>query len=319
MAHTPTPLLRLNRISEQWGGDVWIKRDDLTGSGLSGNKVRKLEFLLAEAIREGADTVITCGGVQSNHCRATALSCARQGLKCKLILRTDEPAETDGNLLLNKLAGAEVRFLTNEEYYTRLDDVFNQMAGEIKKQGGKAYIIPEGGSNAVGAWGYVEALRELRKQCFDLRLKPERIVCATGSGGTHAGLLAGALIEGWNVEVVSISVCYSSAETSTRIMDIVNSMIDRFALSVRLNRSNIRVIDSYIGEGYAKANKSVYEVISEMANREGILVDPVYTGKAALGIRSELAKGNFKGTTIFCHTGGVFGLFPFRKDIGKLF
>ena len=315
LAHLPTPLQKLEKISGLWGGDVWIKRDDLTGSGLSGNKVRKLECLLSEVLSEGSDTVISCGGLQSNHCRATALASTRMGLKCRLVLRGEQPDEIDGNLLLDRLAGAEVLFVSNEEYYSNLDGICNRMVTEIKKAGGKAYIVPEGGSNAVGAWGYVEALRELRKQCFDIRLKPDRIVCATGSGGTHAGLLAGTLIEGWDVDIVSISVCYDREETVSRILEIVNSMIDRFALDVRVHRGAVQVLDGYIGAGYAKADASVFQTISEMARTEGILVDPVYTGKAALAIKNELAKGNMQGTTIFCHTGGMFGLFPFRKSL----
>ncbi|MDP8239711.1 MAG: D-cysteine desulfhydrase family protein [Candidatus Hatepunaea meridiana] len=317
LAHTPTPIHRLNRISDKWNGDLWIKRDDMTGSVLTGNKVRKLEYLLADAQAEKADTIITCGGIQSNHCRATAFACAQIGFKCILILRSSSPAEMEGNLLLNHLAGAELHFVSNEQYYSDLTGIFNKLATEVKSNGGKAYVIPEGGSNGIGAWGYVEALREIRKQCYDLRLKPNRIVCATGSGGTHAGLLAGALLENWDVEIVSVSVCYDKDETAGIILGIVNSMIDKFNLNICVSKSMIKVIDGYIGEGYAKANKDVLDVIKEVAQNEGIVVDPVYTGKAVLGLKSELLKGELEGTTLFLHTGGVFGLFSFREKLAS--
>ncbi len=314
LAHTPTPLHRLGRISERWKADIWIKRDDITGLGLSGNKVRKLEYLLAEAMTEKADTVITCGGVQSNHCRATALACARLGLRCKLLLRGSPPADIEGNLLLDQLAGAELHFVPEDKYYQDLPGEFNRLAAEVKTNGGNPYLIPEGGSNAVGAWGYVEALREVRKQCYDMRLKPVRIVCATGSAGTHAGLLVGTLLEGWDIEVVSITVCYDRDETSARVLEVVNSMIDRYSLNIRAAKSDIHVLDDYIGEGYAKAGRAVFDVISEMAATEGIILDPVYTGKAVLGIKSELAKGRMDGVTLFWHTGGIYGLFAFRDE-----
>jgi len=312
LAHTPTPIHRLNRISERWNGEIWIKRDDMTGAGLAGNKVRKLEYLLADAQAGKADTVITCGGVQSNHCRATALACAGLGLHCELLLRGDPPSEIEGNLLLDHLSGAGLHFIPGERYYDNLSGELARLATEVKARGGSPYIIPEGGSNAVGAWGYVEALRETRRQCRGLGLDPVRIVCATGSGGTHAGLLVGARLEGWDVEVVSITVSYDHDETVLRILEIADSMIDRYRLNIRVVRGDIHVIDDYIGDGYAKAGRDVLDVIAEMASCEGVVVDPVYTGKAALGIRGELAKDGMEGATLFWHTGGIYGLFAFR-------
>lgn len=313
LANTPTPLYRLNRISELWGGDIWIKRDDLSGTGLSGNKVRKLEYLLADAIDKKADTIITCGGIQSNHCRATALAAVRNGFKCKLLLRGEKPDEIDGNLLLDILSGAEIYFISEDRYCSSLDSELNNLASEVNSSGGKAYIIPEGGSNPIGAWGYVQALSELRQQCYDSKVKPKRIICATGSGGTHAGLLVGTMIEKWDVEIVSVTVGYDKEETVIRILEIVNGMIDIYKLNIIISRSNIKVIDEYLGEGYAKAGNEVIEVISEMARNEGIIVDPVYTGKAATAVKCETAKSMMEGTTIFWHTGGIFGLFPFKS------
>ena len=315
LANIPTPLHRLNKLSELWESDIWIKRDDLTGSGLTGNKVRKLEYLLADASEKGADTVITAGGVQSNHCRATAIACAQLGFKCRLLLRGDPPADFDGNLMLDKLAGAQMHFITEEEYYSDLPSEFNRIAEEVRSDGGRAYMIPEGGSNAIGAWGYIEALRELRKQCLNDKIFPDRIICATGSGGTHAGLLIGTLLENWDVEIDSVTVCYDRDETIRIVLEIINSSIDQHKLDIRVSRQDIMVIDGYIGEGYAKAGREVFDLITEVVRNEGIFVDPVYTGKAMLAVKEETRKGNMKGTTLFWHTGGLFGLFPFRNEL----
>jgi len=313
LANIPTPIYQLEKLSGLWGGDIWIKRDDLSGSGLSGNKVRKLEYLLADAAEKEADTIITCGGVQSNHCRATALSAAKTGFKCKLLLRGEQPDQVDGNLLLDSLSGADIRFISEERYSSNLVYELNKLASEVKSTGGKAYIIPEGGSNPIGAWGYVQALQEVRKQCFEQKIKPRRIICATGSGGTHAGLLTGTLLEDWDVEIISVTVGYDLEETTSRVLEIVNSMIDVYKLNIRISRSDIKVLDEYLGEGYAKAGPEVFSVIAEMARNEGIIIDPVYTGKAAMAIKHETAKGMMDGSTIFWHTGGIFGLFPFKS------
>ncbi len=315
IAHAPTPLYRLDRLSDRWGGDIWIKRDDLTGSGMTGNKVRKLEYLIAEAEALGADTLITCGGVQSNHCRATALVAARFGYKCILLLRGDRPAEIDGNLLLDRLAGAEVRFATESDYFTHLPELLAEVADDVKRRGGKPYLIAEGGSDPVGAWGYVEALREVKCQCDAEGIKPCRIVHATGSGGTHAGLYVGTRLEGWDVEIVSAAICYDRFVTARRIAVIVEGMIELHNLQLAFNPEQLSVLDGYIGEGYARAGSEVFDLIQEMASVEGILCDPVYTGKAALCVREETRAGRFDGMTLFWHTGGVFGLFPFRKGL----
>jgi len=284
---------------------------------MTGNKVRKLEYLIADAEATGADTLITCGGVQSNHCRATALASARFGHRCILLLRGDRPGRLDGNLLLDNLAGADCRFIPEEEYFTSLQPRLDELAAEVRAAGGTPYIIAEGGSDPVGAWGYVEALREMRTQCAALGIKPARIAHATGSGGTHAGLLAGTMLENWGVEIVSAAICYSRDETARRVAAILQGMNARHGLSLPVNPANITALDGYIGEGYAKAGSEVFDLIAEAARCEGILCDPVYTGKAGLAIREETIAGRMPGTTIFLHTGGVFGLFPFRDKLSR--
>ena len=170
---------RLDKLSKLWGGEIWIKRDDLTESGLSGNKVRKLEYLISDAQSADADTLISCGGIQSNHCRATALVAARFWMNCRLLLRGDQPSELDGNLLFNHLAGAEIEYIDTESYHGNLQHHLDLMAKKAINAGFKPYIISEGGSNAIGAWGYRDAISEVKVQCDDFKVKPNRIVCGT--------------------------------------------------------------------------------------------------------------------------------------------
>jgi len=308
---------RLNKLSEQWGSDLWIKRDDLTESGLSGNKVRKLEYLISDAQNANADTLISCGGIQSNHCRATALVAARFGMRCRLLLRGDKPSELDGNLLFNHLAGAQIEFIDPDSYLNNLQIHLDRMAENAVKDGLKPYIISEGGSNSIGAWGYRDAISEVKFQCDNLNIEPNRIVCATGSGGTHAGMWLGACLDNWSVDIVSIAVCYSAEETVLRIKSIIDEAIDRFNLNIECNLEDINVLDGYIGDGYAIADNEVYGIMNEVARSEGLLVDPVYTGKAIRAVKHEAISGRIPGVSLFWHTGGVYGIFPFRQELGK--
>lgn len=305
----------LERLSEKWGGDLWLKRDDLTGIELSGNKVRKLEYLISDADRLRADTLITCGGIQSNHCRATAFASVKTGKHCHLLLRGVTPSGYDGNLLLDNISGAHLHFITPDLYYADLPGELNRIADKVIHNGGVPYIIPEGGSNPIGAWGYVEAIRELKAQCDELGITPQRMVCATGSGGTHAGLLAGVKLINWDIEVWSVAVCYNRADTVRRIHDILANMTQDFHLPFTCSPSEILVWDNYIGEGYALPDRDTIAVITEAARLQGLLFDPVYTGKSLRGVRNEIKSHRAPGTTILWHTGGVFGLFPFRHNL----
>lgn len=307
----------MEKLSERWNGDIWVKRDDLTGSGLSGNKVRKLEYLVADARSRGADTLISCGGIQSNHCRATSIAAAQLGLSCRLLLRGEAPQDVDGNLLLDRMAGAEVEFISEEKYAANVDAELQRIADDVISNGKVPYIIPEGGSNPVGAWGYVNAAFELKKQCSEIGISPKRLVCATGSGGTHAGLWLGVKLAGWDVEVISMTVCYSASETTERIFRLVESAIEVYDLSIKCRIDDILVNDSYLGDGYALAGEDVFRTMIEAASTEGILVDPVYTGKTLYGIKEETLAGRFAGLTVFVHTGGVFGIFPHRSGLNR--
>ncbi|GAB1259926.1 D-cysteine desulfhydrase family protein [Aurantivibrio plasticivorans] len=321
IAQTPTPLHQLERVSSELNGPrIWIKRDDLTGSGLSGNKVRKLEFVIAQAIADGCDTLITCGGVQSNHCRATALAAARLGLKVKLVLRNDlgDKLNADGNLFLDFLAGAEVNIFSPREYRKRLDQLLIDQKTLTDEAGGKGFIIPTGASDEIGIWGYINASYELQKNCESFGFEPASIVVATGSGGTQAGLTAGIHLCGMETEVLGIAVCDDERYFKRKVSSDIKKWQQRYNIQKAIPAEKIRVNDHYIGPGYAKAEKEVFDTISWLAQNEGIVLDPVYTGKAFHGLVKEIQRGSFrKGDDIvFVHTGGIFGLMAQRHSFG---
>lgn len=322
LARLPTPLQPLPRTSEALGAEVLIKRDDLTGAELSGNKVRKLEYLMADARATGADTVITCGGEQSNHCRATALAATRLGLRSVLLLRTDDPANpppTRGNILLDRLAGAEIVWISRPEYANRAE-ILEREAARMLAAGRVPYVIPEGGSNAPGAWGYVGAAAELRDDLAELPARPTTLIYACGSGGTGAGLILGKKLFGLDVRIAGINVCDDRdyfVKTITRICDDFEM---RYQTGAAVREDDIDIVDGYVGLGYAKSRPEELENLRDLARRESIILDPVYTGKAYHGLVSELAKspGCFGERVVFLHTGGIFGLFPFADTLAPL-
>ncbi len=298
LARLPTPLEPLDRLSEHWGGPrIWIKRDDLTGSLLTGNKVRKLEFCLGEAVAQGARRVATCGGLQSNHCRATAVACAQLGLSCTLFLRSEgAPGAADGNHLLDVLVGAEVRFVTPEEY----------RGLEPPRD---AYWIPEGASNEVGMWGYLAACEELKERKF------AAIVHAVGSGGTTAGLVAGKAVHGVETPLLGVCVCDDAAFFRDRIESILRAAATRWPRLGKLPPT-VELVDGFVGLGYAKNRPEEWHLLREVAELEGLVLDPVYTLKAMMGLRQMIRDGRFtkEEDVCFLHTGGIFGLFPKRAE-----
>lgn len=313
LAVRPTPLQYLPRASERWGRGkrLWIKRDDLTGSTLSGNKVRKLEFIAAHAQSGGYDTLITCGGIQSNHCRATALVAAQLGLQCHLLLRGDQPEELEGNYLLDQLAGARISCYTAKRYFRELDALFEEWEAYYAQRGQRALAIPTGGSDGVGIWGYIAACEELSADFTEHGIPSANVVCASGSGGTQAGLTLGVELHGLPATIWAVNVCDDEAY----FIDKVNKdMADVYARYPDLPRVSAqpRVLDGYVGQGYAKASEAVFDLIAELTRLEGVVLDPVYTGKAFQGMITELDAGRFDDCEdlVFVHTGGVFGLFP---------
>lgn len=316
LARLPTPIQPLTRFSQRHGlPPIWIKRDDLTDAAASGNKLRKLEFSVAEALAQGATALITCGGVQSNHCRATAIVAASLGLKCHLILRGEPSEIADGNLLLDQLVGAEITYVPSRGYKDKLPGEIEKIQATYANRGELAFAIPIGASDEIGLWGYVAACEELKQDFATHGLTPDYIVSATGSGGTAGGLILGNAVYELGAEVLSFNVCDDEAYFVNKITnDFVRWQsryhLDEFDLSLP-----IKIVDGYVGPGYGMAGAEIYATIGELARTEGIILDPVYTGKAFHGLVEELKSGRLKPRheVVFIHTGGIFGLFPHRE------
>jgi len=320
LAQTPTPFYPLERLTAHLGGPrIWIKRDDLTGAATSGNKIRKLEFLLADALAQGCDTIITSGGVQSNHCRAVALLGAQLGLKVHLLLRSDSQPKTVGNLLLDHLAGATISHYSVMEF-KRLERLFKHWRDHYQQQGSKAYAIPTGGSNGIGIWGYINAAKELADDFARHNLKPQAIVHATGSGGTQAGLMLGCHLHGIDSPVKAYAVCDNSAYFADKISADLKDWQQRYPSDIDISALKVDTSDSYIGPGYGQADPEVFEFIKQLAAMEGILLDPVYTGKAFYGLVNDIKQGKYasgdNSDIVFVHTGGLFGLFAQQQNLG---
>jgi D-cysteine desulfhydrase len=316
LANLPTPLQLLPCISEQAGRSIWVKRDDLTGFSISGNKVRKLEYSLAKARAEGADVVVTCGGIQSNHCRATAILGAKLGFKVHLLLRGEEPEEIDGNLFLDQVAGAEISYFAKRYYHAHLDFIAEETCEKYRREGRTPFFIPTGASDAVGVWGYANAAEELKQDFARLQIQPEHIVSATGSGGTQAGLTAGVLMHDIPAQVTGYAVCDDEDWFVNKVNTDIQQWAEDYEIDLDFHRLKISVRDAYIGEGYAIADKAVFDTITQVLRTEALLLDPVYSGKAFYGMLSDIAAGNFsgEGDIVFVHTGGAFGLFAQRQQ-----
>jgi len=313
----------LRRLSERYGVELYVKRDDLSGIALSGNKIRKLEFVLADALAQKTDTVITCGGAQSNHCRATAIAAAMLGLNCRLILRTPDPSNPpplEGNILLDRMTGAEIVWITPDEYRQR-DEFMAHEAASLQTSGRKAYTIPMGASNALGAMGYIRAMEELVNDITNTLgggNRPRTIINATGSGGTNAGLILGAKIFDVNARIAGVNVSDDRAYFVRAIGDICEQAIADYHLDIEFSRQgDVEIIDGYVGEGYGLSKAEELGLICDVARTEGIFLDPVYTGKAFFGMIQELKRDPkcFGEQIIFLHTGGIFGLFPKADQI----
>ena len=316
LASTPTPLQFLERASQKWGRGhrLWVKRDDLTGCTLSGNKVRKLEFITAYAQDNGYDTLITCGGVQSNHCRATAFAGAQLGLNVHLLLRGDRPTDIDGNLLLDEIAGAQVSYYSGKDYFSGIDRIFAEWQDHYAAQGSRALAIPTGGSDGVGVWGYIRACEELLNDFTGAGIEQAHLVCATGSGGTQAGLTLGAALHHLPASVWGVAVCDNEDYFLEKTAADVADWHRRYPENI-MPDFQPRVIDGYVGEGYGIADDGIFELIAELGRLEGLVLDPVYTGKAFSAMLSEIENERFAGARdiVFVHTGGVFGVFPQRR------
>jgi D-cysteine desulfhydrase len=321
LARLPTPLERSPRLGARLGLDLLYKRDDLTGLELSGNKARKLEFLVADAEAAGADVLVTCGGVQSNHCRATAFAAARRGLGAVLLLRTPDPAAPpppEANSFLDRLAGAEIRHVSHEQYRRRAE-VMAEVASELLARGRRPYVIPEGGSNALGSLGYVLAMAELVDQLPGAwRSGPVTVAYAAGSGGTGAGIELGLRLAGWRgARAIGFAVCNDARYFREAISSLCAEARRRWPALPEVPAEEVLVDDRSVGPGYAEATAEGLELIRSAAREDGVLLDPVYTGKAMLGVagRAREPGGLPSRRVVLVHTGGGFGTFPFARRL----
>ncbi len=315
------------RYGADLGVRLWLKRDDHTGSELMGNKVRKLEYLMADALGQEATHVITCGGEQSNHARATAFAAAQLGMKSVLILRTDDPSKPPaptGNILLDRLVGAELVWISRAAWRDR-NRLLAEHAERIRAAGGRPYIVPEGGSNALGSWGYIRCMRELAADLAGIASpeEPVTVVYACGSGGTGAGLILGAKLmrlAEHGIRVAGVNVCDDRAYFVASIGAICAEAEERWQLGANVTPDDIVLLDGHVGLGYAKSRPEELATIRDLCRSDGVVLDPVYTGKAFHGLVTELRADpkRFGSTVAFIHTGGMFGLFSSPETIAKV-
>ncbi|MEA5059151.1 MAG: D-cysteine desulfhydrase family protein [Candidatus Pelethousia sp.] len=307
LAQLPTPLHRLPNISALTGKNVYIKRDDMTGVALGGNKVRKLEFLLADALAQGCDTILTTGGAQSNHAMLTAACCNKLGLSSILVLKKRGVWEQKGNQLLNHLLGADVRFVDTDSY----QDVYAEMeriSEELRANGHKPYSVPVGGSVPLGSLGYAECVKEATEQAANLGLHFDDMVCCAGSGGTMAGVVLGALLYAPQMRVTGIVI--DPDDFAGIVSKLVNGAATLLESDLRIRPEGVNLYDCY-GTGYAIPSAAGVAAMRTMAEKEGLILDPVYTGKTFAGFLELCEQGYFDGRNniLFLHSGGAGGLF----------
>ncbi len=315
----PTPLVKLPRLTERLGGPrIFMKRDDLTGLGLGGNKVRKLEFLVGEALAQGCDTLITGGAAQSNHCRQTAAAAAACGLACHLALGGQAPSLPEGNLLLDQLFGAVIHW-TGE---LRKGEKIPEIAESLRPAGRRPYVVPYGGSNTTGAAGFVEAVRELTQQLAQLGESVTHIVFASSSGGTQAGLTVGKSLFGLDGELIGIGIdkgASGDVPFAEHVIQLANATAERLGVHDRFSTSELILREDYLGDGYGVVGELERRAIRTVAQTEGILLDPVYTGRAMGGLIDMIERGELspEHSVLFWHTGGTPALFPYAQDLIK--
>lgn len=314
------PIEKLSRFSKELGGpEIYMKRDDLLGLTSGGNKTRKLEFLVADALEQGADTLVTCGAVQSNHCRLTLAAAVKEGLKCRLVLEERVPnsysKDASGNNFLFNLLGVEKTKVVPGG--SNMMEEMQDMAEEVVGEGQKPYIIPGGGSNEIGATGYVACAQEIQEQTFAKGIDINHVVCASGSGGTHAGLVTGFYGNNSTVSVIGISVRKKREEQRQLINELVQKTAKHVGIKNAIPKEMITCFDNYVGEGYSLPTFEMGEAVRLLARTEGILLDPVYSGKAMAGLIDLVRTGFFKkdDKILFLHTGGSPALYAYMPDV----
>ncbi len=305
LALSPTPIMKLERVSRRLGVELYMKRDDLTGLLESGNKVRKLEFLVGDALDQGADTLITVGTLQSNCCRAVSAVAARLGLSAVVAVKGERPAAYDGNLLLNRMLGADVRYLTDEEFAS-YPVALEAIAEDVRRRGGRPYVIPESGSNETGALGYLECAVELAEQIGHGAPRFDTVAITSFSGGSHS-------------EIVSVPIAFPADHVRAYVADTIGKTVIRYGFALDVPKT-IHVLDGYQGTGRAGVDDLELSLLISMAREEGVMLDPVYTAKAFGGLLDTLQRDpKALGQRVcFIHTGGIFSLFPFREPLSRL-
>lgn len=307
LANIPTPVQKVKFE----GCNFLIKRDDFTGVELSGNKIRKLEYLLSDAKKKKVDYIFTCGGDQSNHARATCIAAASLGMKTKLFLWGKENQKKNGNLFLDEIAGAEFEYLTFKEYLD-VDERMLKEKGVLEKKNKTAYVIPSGGSSNLGIWGYINFIKELNEQ-LDLK-KIKGIVLANGSSGTAAGIILGCSLLNIKMKIFPVNVLQSKDEVLVDIEKLVYGCMQDYKLKTDPNFDNLEILDGYSNEGYKKISENKIRLIKKFFSKTGILLDPTYTGKAFKAYYDNFLQNKKKTDILFLHTGGIFGAFAKKKN-----
>lgn len=302
LANLPTPLQQINFDNKKF----YIKRDDLTGVELTGNKVRKLEYLLFKAKQEKADYVFTCGGDQSNHARATAIAAASLGIKSKLFLWGKDSSKPVGNLFLNKFIGSEIHYLNKKEFLNA-EQIMYQEKIRLEKLKKKVFQIPAGGSSSLGIWGYINFVKELKNQISKKEING--ITTACGSGGTAAGLLIGSHLNNLNLKICAVNVLFVAKDIKEIILDLAYKTIEEFKLKIKLDENRLEIFDGYSTEGYKNISDDKILLIKNFAQQTGIILDPAYTGKAFKAFNEIFLVNNKTSKNLFLHTGGIFGVF----------
>ena len=317
-----TPIEKLENFSKALGGPtIYIKRDDLLGLTSGGNKTRKLEFLMADAIAKGADTILTCGAVQSNHCRLTLAAAVKEGLKCQLILeervKGSYKPEGSGNNFLFNLLGVEDTFVVPGG--TDMMGELEKLSAKLNAEGRKTYIVPGGGSNPIGSTGYVACAEEIMAQLFDKGINIDHMVIPSGSAGTHAGIITGLVGVNANIPVTGVSVNRNKELQTNAVWNLAKATAERVGVAAEITKDMIQVTDEYVGPGYSIPSDEMVEAVQLLARTEGILLDPVYTGKVMAGLIGMVRKGKFKkeDNILFLHTGGSPALYAYEETVLK--
>jgi len=320
ISHTPTPIESAPRLSNELGCKLFIKRDDCTGLASGGNKTRKLEYLLSDAKSQGADTLITIGGLQSNHARQTAAAAAKFGFNCELILQevAGSPKQNyanNGNMLLDHLFGASIHRLSLDQ---DCDEYASELISKVKLEGKHPYLIPVGGSDDIGSLGYVRCAKEILKQLSEKKTEIDQIILATGSAGTQAGLLAGLIAENSIIPVLGINVSRCEKEQTELVDSLLRRVLLKLNLDEKLASERVFTNGNYYGESYGVPTQSMVSAVKQCASLEGLLLDPVYTGKAMAGLMDLCHQKVIKpgSNILFLHTGGSTGLFAYQEVFG---